>query len=133
MKTICTVRNIHLKTVVDMLGAPACEVGAVDPISASDIGLAGALITKRNLSCISVRPCHRPHGCGLGEGEVPLGELGVEQARPRHTASCNTCGITPGPRLHCAGLQCTALQWEAETKRVRARTGVKVKIVNRME
>ena len=71
MKTICTVRNIHLKTVVAMLGAPACEVGAVDTISASDIELAGALITKRNLFCISVRPCHRPHGCGLGEGGGP--------------------------------------------------------------
>ena len=79
---ISTVCNIHLKTVVAMLGAPACEVGAVDHISASDIELVGALITKRNLSCISVRPCHRPHGCGLGEGEVPLGELGVEQDRP---------------------------------------------------
>ena len=103
MKTICTVRNIHLKTVVDMLGAPACEVGAVDPISASDIGLAGALITERNLTRISVRPCHRPHGCGLGEGEVPLGELGVEQDRPCNTSSCRTCGITTGPRLRCAG------------------------------
>ena len=89
----------------------ACEVVAVDPISASDIGVAGALLTKRNLSCISVRPCRRPHGCDLGEGEVPLCELGVEQDRPCNTASCCTCGITSGPRLHCAGppVHCTSV------------------------
>ena len=111
MKTICIVHKIHLKTVVAMLGAPACEVGAVDTISASDIELAGALITKRNLFCISVRPCHRPHDCGLGEREVPLGELGVEQDRPCNTASCCTCGIAPGPRLHCSGppVYCTSV------------------------
>ena len=99
MKTIHNVPNINLMTVVAMLGASAGEVGAVDPISVSDIGLAGALITKRNLSCISVRPCHCPHRCGLGEREVRLGE----QDRPCNTASCRTCGIPPGPRLDCAG------------------------------
>ena len=67
-----------MKTVVARLGAQASEVSTLEAISASDIRVAGVVITMRNL-----RLWHHCHNYGLGEGEVPLGELNVQQDWPR--------------------------------------------------
>ena len=66
-----------------MVGARLCaqasEVSTLDVISAtSGIGVAGAVITK---STLRLRHCCHNHG--LGEGEVPLVQLNVQQDWPR--------------------------------------------------
>ena len=65
-----------------MVGARLCaqasEVSTLDDISASYIEVAGAVITKSNL-----RLRHCCHNHGLGEGEVTLVQLNVQQDWPR--------------------------------------------------
>ena len=66
------------RTVVARLCAQASEVSTLDDISASDIEVAGAVITKSNL-----RLRQSCYNYDLGEGEVPLVELNIQQDWPR--------------------------------------------------
>ena len=52
--TACAVPSSPLKTVVARLGAQAGEVSAVDIVSDSGVGVAGAFIAKTDFACLSV-------------------------------------------------------------------------------